>query len=111
VARKFVVSRRREKLSFQHHVEVARLPENEQDAWLDQAERGGWSRNQLRRQLRSAQGHAPHGGTAAKSIDLSNVSVSDERRRKWQLAAEQAGLGVIEWVMSVVDRAATDALD
>jgi hypothetical protein len=51
IARKFEPRRRRIGLSFQHHVEVAALPTNEQDHWLDFAERFGWSRNELRRQI------------------------------------------------------------
>ena len=35
---RFDLSRRRDKLSFGHHAELAALPEHEQDEWLDQAE-------------------------------------------------------------------------
>jgi N6-adenosine-specific RNA methylase IME4 len=45
-------SRRREVLSWSHHLEVAPLDEAEQDEWLDAAETSGWSRNELREQLR-----------------------------------------------------------
>lgn len=51
VARNFAASRRRDRLSFQHHAELASLPEHEQDCWLEQSRRFGWSRNELRRQV------------------------------------------------------------
>jgi hypothetical protein len=37
VARHVEPPQRRQELSFQHHVEVASLPPDEQDAWLDRA--------------------------------------------------------------------------
>jgi len=54
VTRRFELSRRRQCLTFQHHAEVASLSSQEQDEWLDRAERGGWSRNQLRKAVRDA---------------------------------------------------------
>ncbi|MFD1152718.1 LmbU family transcriptional regulator, partial [Saccharothrix hoggarensis] len=54
ISRKFEPSRRRSGLPFQHHAEVAALPPEEQDRWLDRAEREGWSRTALRRALRVA---------------------------------------------------------
>lgn len=53
VARRFELCRRREGLSFQHHAEVAALSVADQDRWLDRAEQGGWSRNQLRSGIRA----------------------------------------------------------
>lgn len=52
VARRFPVSRRRDTLTFYHHMEVARLPAGEQDRWLSRATEQGWSVRQLRRQLK-----------------------------------------------------------
>ena len=52
VAGRFDLSRRRDKLSFGHHAELAALPEHQQDEWLDQAENSRWSRNELRTHLR-----------------------------------------------------------
>lgn len=54
VARRFGHSRRREKLSFGHHSEVASLDAPEQDYWLRKAEESSWSRNELRRQVRAS---------------------------------------------------------
>jgi hypothetical protein len=54
VARRFPLFRRRDTLSFGHHAEVAALSEPEQDFWLRKAETLGWSRNKLRREVKSS---------------------------------------------------------
>lgn len=54
VARRFDQGRRRENLSLAHHAEVARLSPPEQDYWLRKAEQGEWSRNRLRKEVRSS---------------------------------------------------------
>lgn len=54
VARRFELSRRRDRLSFGHHAEVASLPVPEQDFWLRKAQELSWSRNQLRREVRAS---------------------------------------------------------
>lgn len=54
VASRFTTSRRREKLSFSHHAELAALPLAEQDRWLDHAEGSGLSVRALRSELRRA---------------------------------------------------------
>ncbi len=49
------LSRRRDNLSFSHHLEVAGLEKPaEQDRWLDLAEGNGWTREELRAALREA---------------------------------------------------------
>jgi hypothetical protein len=53
VASRFDSSRRREKLSFSHHAEVAALPLDEQERWLDRAERERLSCRRLRQELRT----------------------------------------------------------
>jgi hypothetical protein len=52
VASRFEISRRREKLSFSHHAELAGLPPHDQELWLDRAEVGGLSVHSLRAELR-----------------------------------------------------------
>lgn len=52
VAGSIETSRRREVLTFSHHQEVASLPTHEQDYWLDEAERGEWTRNELRARIK-----------------------------------------------------------
>ncbi|MFF7788595.1 LmbU family transcriptional regulator [Streptomyces sp. NPDC007991] len=54
VARAFPLSRRHQGLSFSHHLEVVALEEPEQDYWLRKAQELGWSRNKLRREIRSS---------------------------------------------------------
>ena len=75
----FEMSRRRDNLSFSHHVEVATLDPADQDFWLDRALEGDgkkpWSSNQLRAAI--AQGKA------------------FQRTRKVELEAEALGKFVI----------------
>jgi hypothetical protein len=54
IARRFDLSRRRDNLSFGHHAEVAALDRPEQDYWLRKAEEFGWSRNQLRSNVKAS---------------------------------------------------------
>jgi hypothetical protein len=54
VARRFEISRRREKLSFSHHAELAALPPDQQDLWLDRTEREALSVHVLRVALKRA---------------------------------------------------------
>ena len=46
-------TRRRAKLSWAHHCEVAPLAPTEQDVWLDRCEAEGWMRADLRKELRA----------------------------------------------------------
>ena len=78
VARRFVPGRRREKVSFQHHAEVASFPEDEQDALLTLVELHGWSRNELRRQIQRRRKGAV--GTA-EVIHLQMNLVADQKQR------------------------------
>ena len=61
VAKRVDFLRRRKKLSWAHHREVAALPPEGQDAWLDLAELKGWSRARLRREIQGARGFVPKG--------------------------------------------------
>src|SRR5260370_21185446 len=54
VCRAFEISRRREVFSFSHHAPVAALAPAGQAGLLDQAERAGWARHQLRDAVHSA---------------------------------------------------------
>ena len=53
VAGRFAPERRRDTLSFSHHAELAGLPGDEQDLWLDRTEIAGLSVRALRRELRA----------------------------------------------------------
>jgi hypothetical protein len=58
VASRFEVERRRPRLSFSHHAELAGLPPEDQELWLDRIEAGGLSVHALRAELRKARQRA-----------------------------------------------------
>jgi len=109
VARQFPVSRRRDTLSFQHHAELAALGEEEQEIWLDRAILCGWSRNELRRQLREAR-NALRCGDESDPVVL-RVAVDPDRERLWEEAAERMACSLDEWIALVLDQAAYMVLD
>ncbi|MFC3898198.1 LmbU family transcriptional regulator [Lentzea rhizosphaerae] len=108
IAKKFPVSRRRDKLSFGHHSEVAALVESEQDVWLERAERLGWSRNELRRRLRAARNARLMGGTEQRQplTQAVNLQVSVRQHERWREAAEQMNCSIDHWIVETLDEAA-----
>jgi hypothetical protein len=108
VARRFEPSRRRQSVSPQHHAEVARLPEPDQDLWLARAARLRWSRNELRRQLRAA-GRAEANASDNSALTL-HVPVPSDRERLWRQAAAAAEQELVDWVAAAADEAAEAAL-
>jgi hypothetical protein len=107
VARRFTLSRRRDRLSFQHHAEVAALPEVEQELWLERAQANAWSRNELRRRMASRRS-AP--GPEAASVTV-RVRVSRDRRNRWCQGARASHEEFDLWVADALDRAADAALE
>jgi hypothetical protein len=107
VARRFTPDRRRERLSFQHHAEVASLPVPEQDQWLTRADHHGWSRNQLRRQIHSSRSGAD---PTQEALHIQMSIVADQKQR-WQDAAERAEKDLLGWMVSILDHAATAATE
>jgi hypothetical protein len=105
VARKYPPEQRREKLSFQHHAEAASLPEPERGGWLERAEAGGWSRNELRRRLR-----ADRAARRTPAEVLFTLNVLHERQERWQRAAQSAQLQLDEWIVHILDLAAGPAV-
>ncbi|MBE1455969.1 hypothetical protein H4W79_000183 [Nocardiopsis terrae] len=107
VARQFSVPRRRTGLSFQHHAEVAGLPEEAQDMWLDRAERFRWSRNELRRRIRSSASikRAIRGEVPAR-VEV-QLRAATEQRNLWEKAARSEDKNLTEWIVGILDRAAT----
>ncbi len=105
VAGRFAVSRRRDKLSFQHHLEVASLADDQQDLWLDRAERFDWSRNELRAKLRAS---LKNERKAARAEITVHLSVSREREQLWQAAAERAGVDILHWIAMSLDQLANN---
>ncbi|MET7339461.1 LmbU family transcriptional regulator [Nonomuraea sp. NPDC005650] len=116
VVRRFEVSRRRDKLSFQHHAELAALPPAEQDKWLDLCEYHGWSRNRLRRERRSDRQNGPGGNGGTEGVSAGDqattvlLHVPQPQRQRWSLAADHANRSFEKWVMAALDRAADAAL-
>lgn len=110
VAGRFDVSRRRDRLSFQHHAEVAARPEAEQDLWLARAEREHWSRNELRRQLRCARLQRGEGAARPRDDVVVRVEVPGSREQRWRDAATVAEQELIDWIASAVDEAAEATL-
>ena len=107
VARRFPLSSRRTALSFQHHIEVAAVPVPERDVWLDRAQHFGWSRNELRRQLRLAK--ARRGGKGGPDAEV-KLSLTAPRLSEWESAAGAMGRSLIEWIIEVGDDAASTVL-
>jgi hypothetical protein len=101
VARKFPVSRRRDRLSFQHHAEVASLPEPEQDLWLKRADAAQWSKSELRRRVAASRGR-PSCEPAPVTL---RFDVAPERALRWQEAAAKAGQDLHEWIANAADAA------
>lgn len=108
VARKFCQSRRRDTLSFQHHAEVASLVKQEQDIWLDRAERFSWSRNTLRSYLRISRRNAGLGVHDDCDQEVIKISVNVEREKgtRWQEAAKRTNQSLDDWMTSVLDQVA-----
>ncbi|MFE9931032.1 LmbU family transcriptional regulator [Streptomyces sp. NPDC005533] len=109
VSRRFDFSRRRGALSFQHHAELASLPHDEQEAWLDRAEQRKWTTKQLRSAIRAAREDEAQVRTPAEPTR--RLEVPGSRLQWWHKAAEQAGVDFERWVLVTLDSAAKEALD
>jgi hypothetical protein len=108
VVRRYAVSRRRDNLSFQHHAEVASLEEPDQDLWLDRAAHSRWSLRELRKQLAKARAG---NRVADDSVEvIVRLSVSAEKKHRWQCAAEVEHKELSDWIALLMDMAADRAL-
>jgi hypothetical protein len=107
VARSFVPARRRDALSFQHHAEVAGLSPSEQEKWLTLAERNGWSRNELRKQIKASRNPDEYD----QDVIHIQMNVVPDQKKRWQDAAASADQDLLGWMFSILDRAASRALD
>jgi hypothetical protein len=106
IARRFDMSRRRDNLSFQHHAEVCSLADDDQDHWLDLAAANHWSKQELRRRMRAA-ARDPGAGQSA----VLRLVLEPRRAQHWRQAARHDDCALEAWVMQVLDRAATSALE
>lgn len=109
VSRRFDLTRRRPALSFQHHAELASMPVEEQDLWLDRAEQRQWTTKQLRGAIRAARQGEEQPRTATEPRRL--LEVPGSRVQWWHKAAEQLGVDFEQWVMTTLDSAAASALE
>src|SRR5262245_48797123 len=98
VARRFPPARRCSALSLQHHVEVAALPEPEQDLWLRRAERGHWSRNKLRRELSAHRRSREM--PASDATVVCRIEVGAGRQHRWQSAAAASEQPFTDWIVA-----------
>lgn len=96
VARKIPPNRRRASLPFGTHAEVAYLDPRERDLWLDRAERGQWTRDRLRQEIRKARGigESQMGNQAVtgKNLDSPHAETGEEHLVEVP-AASSPGIG------------------
>jgi hypothetical protein len=104
VARRFEVSRRHDKLSFQHHYEVAGLSEPEQNLWLTMAEGQKWSKTRLRAELRATRAYDIEPDTLT-TVHL-RVTTTQQQQELWQKAADRSGRDLMEWISLELDESA-----
>ncbi|MEW1568645.1 LmbU family transcriptional regulator [Streptomyces sp. NPDC093509] len=110
VSRRFPLARRRAGLSFQHHAELASMPAEEQDRWLERAERQRWTTKQLRSALRAARRSEQQQPAAAAEEAAQRLDLPGSRLQWWHRAAEQLGVDFEQWVTATLDSAAATAL-
>ena len=103
------MSRRRDKLSFQHHAEVAALTVSEQELWLDRAQAFRWSKAELRHRLRRRVRREP--GRGETTVLVLRLEVTRPREKRWHAAADRADSTFEEWLALVLDSAADRLLD
>ncbi|MFI6042513.1 LmbU family transcriptional regulator [Nocardia sp. NPDC051321] len=109
IAKKYPVSRRRDKLSFGHHVEVAALTDDEQDLWLDRALRFCWSRNELRRRVRAAR--LANNSETKPVTKVLRIDAEADCYERWNTAAEIGDRCLNEWAAEALDAAAAAVLN
>ncbi|MFH8342780.1 LmbU family transcriptional regulator [Streptomyces sp. AM6-12] len=109
VSRRFAFDRRRAALTFQHHAELASLPLDQQEMWLDRAERSGWTTKQLRRALRASREPAGRTGTSVEPVR--RLELTGSRLQWWHQAADRLGVDFEQWVTASLDRAAAHVLE
>ncbi|MFD0886557.1 LmbU family transcriptional regulator [Streptosporangium algeriense] len=109
VSRQFALHRRRATLSFQHHAELASLPVDEQEKWLDRAEQMKWTTKQLRNAIRMARNGETHDKKPGETPQ--RLLIPGNRIRWWQQAAERSGIEFDQWVLAALDNAAEHILE
>ncbi len=108
VSRRFEMRRRRSALTFQHHAEVASLPFDQQERWLNEAERHGWSTKQLRHAVKADDA----GAVKPDRLEVPRqLALPEHRIEVWHKAAELVGVDFEKWVLVTLDSAAGQALE
>lgn len=109
VSRAFAqTGRRRPNLSWGHHREVYHLSDAEQNAFLDSAEKHGWSVMDLRGAIRDSRALPVQAVTGSTLVTLERLTltVPEDRADRWKHAADEAGLSFQEWCATTLDEAA-----
>lgn len=107
VSRRFEWHRRRQQLTFQHHAEVASMPVEKQDKWLDEAERQQWTTKQLRAHIKDRRA-LERGRELA--LPIPRIEVVRSRLDLWRKAADCVGTKLDDWMLGALDRAAEEIL-
>jgi hypothetical protein len=108
VCRRFPLSRRRDTLTFYHHMEVAKLPAADQDQWLDRAQDSGWSVRALRKELK-AHLDSETAGRASLPV-VQKISAEAASVDRWRAAAARVDEDLADWIVGTLNAAATRAL-
>lgn len=95
VARVFPLERRRGQLSFELHEAVASLAQAEQDEWLDEVERQGWSRQQLQFAFAEQMPRVP--------VEALSLRVVDDRYQRVLEAADRRDVDPKTWLIEAID--------
>nr|WP_167377662.1 LmbU family transcriptional regulator [Streptomyces malaysiense] len=109
VSRRFQIQRRRAALTFQHHAEVASLPFDSQEKWLDDAERKGWTTKQLRNAIKASDN--VESLSTARADPARQLALPGNRIERWRQAAEHSGVDFDKWVLVTLDSAAGQILE
>ncbi len=108
VSRRFAMSRRRDTLTFYHHMEVAKFCCADQDRWLDRAEEAKLSVRALRREIASVRGV----GESGRSLEpkARTIHAEPSRVERWRAAASLANKNLDDWIVHALDDAAKQSL-
>ncbi|GAB1815575.1 LmbU family transcriptional regulator [Mycobacterium sp. MUNTM1] len=106
IARRFPQDRRRGALTFQHHAEVASLPDDAQECLLNEAELGKWTTKQLRRRVRDLLGQIRDDANDSPRTAIPLIAVEDSRLAGWHKAAQHVGIELEHWIVRTLDVAA-----
>jgi hypothetical protein len=106
VSRRFEWNRRRHQLTFQHHAEVASMPVEKQEMWLDEAERQTWTTKQLRAHIKDQREERDR----EPASPIPRIEVLRSRLDLWRKAADCTGTKLDDWMLGALDRAAEEIL-